>query len=248
MYWNAFQLLQLTFPISINYNMRCIETKFKEGGIILVLDKLQHEMYWNSNAYYRKVMRYGINYNMRCIETCLMIALLDWKKGINYNMRCIETVFPDKLLPCKVINYNMRCIETCLQLMVRWHNLDKLQHEMYWNLYCHFLPPWCTSDKLQHEMYWNNVGYDIVAYENKINYNMRCIETVRFLFDFLPARSDKLQHEMYWNQTLQSSVSIGLIDKLQHEMYWNATIPVISLVSSLINYNMRCIETYLLSG
>ena len=49
----------------------------------------------------------------------------------------------------------MRCIETLYKsnIMTAFH--DKLQHEMYWNIY---LKPYIKPD-------------------NKINYNMRCIET-----------------------------------------------------------------------
>ena len=51
--------------------MRCIETKFKEGKILLILDKLQHEMYWNGFLYFEDTKDGEINYNMRCIETSL---------------------------------------------------------------------------------------------------------------------------------------------------------------------------------
>ena len=56
--------------------------------------------------------------------------------------------------------------------------LDKLQHEMYWNMANAENAKFTLSDKLQHEMYWN------------------LSETISFPFGFI----DKLQHEMYWNQ------------------------------------------------
>ena len=50
---------------------------------------------------------------------------------------------------------------------------------------------------------------------------------------------------MYWNiRTIFVEVFAG-IDKLQHEMYWNLLTGKPELISMLINYNMRCIETLL---
>ena len=76
-------------------------------------------------------------------------------------------------------------------------------------------------DKLQHEMYWN-IGF--------------------FGSSSLTA-TDKLQHEMYWNKSAAKSAKLSY-DKLQHEMYWNGLSVVFFTTIDLINYNMRCIETF----
>ena len=55
-----------------------------------------------------------------------------------------------------------------------------------------------SVDKLQHEMYWNIRNSNPSVIPDTINYNMRCIET-GFLFSTIFTKSDKLQHEMYWN-------------------------------------------------
>ena len=54
---------------------------------------------------------------------------------------------------------------------------------------------------------------------------------------------DKLQHEMYWNFSIDFINIFFDFDKLQHEMYWNIPHQFKKSLNSLINYNMRCIET-----
>ena len=54
---------------------------------------------------------------------------------------------------------------------------------------------------------------------------------------------DKLQHEMYWNFIRNKINRDFIYDKLQHEMYWNDISALYTVCESLINYNMRCIET-----
>ena len=51
---------------------------------------------------------------------------------------------------------------------------------------------------------------------------MRCIETGKALFANPHPHPDKLQHEMYWNMIGERTAG----------------------VEKLINYNMRCIETF----
>ena len=58
-------------------------------------------------------------------------------------------------------------------------------------------------------------------------------------------KGDKLQHEMYWNLSTVSISGIFSMDKLQHEMYWNIVIVSSNPSIGTINYNMRCIETYI---
>ena len=83
--------------------------------------------------------------------------LLDAETRINYNMRCIETFHDKDDFEILVeINYNMRCIETVLKEGSIWLAL---------------------MDKLQHEMYWNMSIFPSAADCKSINYNMRCIET-----------------------------------------------------------------------
>ena len=146
---------------------------------------------------------------------------------------------------------------------------DKLQHEMYWNDSNNSSIFKIISDKLQHEMYWNHIRYQFCAGRRKINYNMRCIETAvcfngivcwwdklqhEMYWNFLPEfkwmdiSRDKLQHEMYWNIIARRNATNILNDKLQHEMYWNVWWRNNTHRSSLINYNMRCIETPVSAG
>ena len=77
-------------------------------------------------------------------------------------------------------------------------------------------------DKLQHEMYWNDSGKK----------------------DEDKPEQDKLQHEMYWNTDPKLHPVQPGADKLQHEMYWNISFPELLQFPALINYNMRCIETW----
>ena len=97
----------------------------------------------------------------------------------------------------------MRCIETAAGQTGRSGKYDKLQHEMYWNIGFFGSSSLTATDKLQHEMYWNKsaaksakLSYDKLQhemywndacteeefYEELINYNMRCIETVCRLY------------------------------------------------------------------
>ena len=119
------------------------------------------------------------------------------------------------------INYNMRCIETRQMENILSVYFDKLQHEMYWNAFTTLCAVILDNDKLQHEMYWN----DVVLSEISALY------------------TDKLQHEMYWNEDPPPLLLLVGKDKLQHEMYWNTVWPRNNSIASLINYNMRCIET-----
>ena len=137
-------------------------------------------------------------------------------------MRCIETnhIHLQKyyLFP---INYNMRCIETWLERQERQADLDKLQHEMYWNF----------------------TKYNPSSPTALINYNMRCIETSSNFSGCCFLYSDKLQHEMYWNGAAPIGAALSDADKLQHEMYWNTDPKLHPVQPGAINYNMRCIET-----
>ena len=99
---------------------------------------------------------------------------------------------------------------------------DKLQHEMYWNLYTGLCLGRYACDKLQHEMYWNPRFFVVVYVNIMINYNMRCIE-MQILGLVCKILCDKLQHEMYWNFHNENLYSCPSNDKLQHEMYWNET-------------------------
>ena len=113
-------------------------------------------------------------------------------------------------------------------------------------------------------MYWNEHTFLRFNKRHKINYNMRCIETMQWV-SFINLYWDKLQHEMYWNLKISAFVSLTIldklqhemywnirnwwisgrwyVDKLQHEMYWNLTSLTATVNSNTINYNMRCIET-----
>ena len=115
----------------------------------------------------------------------------------------------------------MRCIETLL-LVIQFLQrlLDKLQHEMYWNNGVDGFNSSVQDDKLQHEMYWNVRITRTTKVTGKINYNMRCIETILPHSFYFP-NHDKLQHEMYWNSLDEAEVQVIAPDKLQHEMYWN---------------------------
>ena len=77
--------------------------------------------------------------------------------------------------------------------------VDKLQHEMYWNISRCYISIKRIGDKLQHEMYWNLAGAITAGAVSVINYNMRCIET-RIQIPGVSRQVDKLQHEMYWNE------------------------------------------------
>ena len=48
---------------------------------------------------------------------------------------------------------------------------------------------------------------------------------------------------MYWNLKQVIKYNHNQIDKLQHEMYWNKQNYYQQTLTSVINYNMRCIET-----
>ena len=115
----------------------------------------------------------------------------------------------------------MRCIEIMVDMKViwkwRWINYNMRCIEI---LKDRSKSKGVCSDKLQHEMYWN-------AYPH--------LETI-------PPTSDKLQHEMYWNANKSQKFLNLRIDKLQHEMYWNDCIDLSAMPTSVINYNMRCIE------
>ena len=50
---------------------------------------------------------------------------------------------------------------------------------------------------------------------------------------------------MYWNWRKMQIFKISVTDKLQHEMYWNIVIVSSNPSIGTINYNMRCIETYI---
>ena len=115
---------------------------------------------------------------------------------------------------------------------------------MYWNSVCGFTRIDKERDKLQHEMYWNNSQkmYNIPWFP--INYNMRCIETKHSIWKHNRIRTDKLQHEMYWNEYKNVRLFVDREDKLQHEMYWNSQRGRVEQRLLLINYNMRCIETF----
>ena len=78
-----------------------------------------------------------------------------------------------------MINYNMRCIETLLRQGHGGMQLDKLQHEMYWNSAYDGISYARYVDKLQHEMYWNSDRVLSWQRGEMINYNMRCIETCK---------------------------------------------------------------------
>ena len=73
----------------------------------------------------------------------------------------------------------MRCIETRLSCHYEIFYNDKLQHEMYWNLFSFCFNPLAVWDKLQHEMYWNLSSTLLIPPNSLINYNMRCIETTQ---------------------------------------------------------------------
>ena len=97
-------------------------------------------------------------------------------------------------------------------------------------------------DKLQHEMYWNICCDACHGMGGWINYNMRCIETF-YSHNSRRVYPDKLQHEMYWNIWTYHISEKLLADKLQHEMYWNPVTARSTEPAYMINYNMRCIET-----
>ena len=179
--------------------MRCIEIWLNVKKLYALNDKLQHEMYWNASNNWYTLNFLPINYNMRCIE-------------IRYEEQ--QTYYTHK------INYNMRCIEILLLCFNFFHLSDKLQHEMYWNIYYLILHLAQDDDKLQHEMYWNFISIN----------------------DVKNSLSDKLQHEMYWNSENIIPFCKIYSDKLQHEMYWNFARPLAAYSPLLINYNMRCIE------
>ena len=135
MYWNIRKTGSYNKPMTINYNMRCIETTFKASFENICEDKLQHEMYWNQTKTAQS-----------------QIALCD---KLQHEMYWNLFIALKRLLISK-INYNMRCIETRNICMPHINpKTDKLQHEMYWNQMCAGADADRCRDKLQHEMYWN---------------------------------------------------------------------------------------------
>ena len=73
----------------------------------------------------------------------------------------------------------MRCIETEYFISFDFSDKDKLQHEMYWNDSEFIKHAKNVGDKLQHEMYWNALVELNTEDVKMINYNMRCIETMK---------------------------------------------------------------------
>ena len=52
----------------------------------------------------------------------------------------------------------MRCIDTNAAPTEISGVVDKLQHEMYWNIENELTEEQEEKDKLQHEMYWNDIS------------------------------------------------------------------------------------------
>ena len=114
---------------------------------------------------------------------------------------------------------------------------------MYWNTAAGVTIILVDCDKLQHEMYWNDVKKSTRKTGAKINYNMRCIETLMSNPMMKNTMQDKLQHEMYWN--FPPYFQNFPVIPINYNMRCIETCKARFLVSysGKINYNMRCIET-----
>ena len=119
-----------------------------------------------------------------------------------------------------MLNNNIRCIETTYFLSFAKPCYVKQQHKMYWNALIEI----ASADWFM------------------LNNNIRCIETSTLPLGYRMNKV-KQQHKMYWNMPLYILLDTQPLVKQQHKMYWNCFSKSMSLIKSMLNNNIRCIET-----